>query len=74
MCSTVRISFILKVVYQSFHVAEIILARNFSFTVININLDGVTYYIPLNNCALSLLSKYIVKIGELYMTIIRFFQ
>lgn len=61
-------------VYQSFHVAETILARNFSLTVININLDGVTYYIPLNNCALSLLSKYIVKIGELYMTIIRFFQ
>ena len=73
MCSAVHISFILKVVYESFHVAETILARNFSLTVININLDGVTY-IPLNNCALSLLSKYIVKIGELYMTIIRFFQ
>lgn len=59
MCSAVHISFILKVVYQSFHVAETILARNFSLTVININLDGVTY---------------MIKIGELYMTIIRFFQ
>lgn len=59
MCSAVHISFILNVVYQSFHVAKTILARNFSLTVININLDGVTY---------------MIKIGELYMTIIRFFQ
>lgn len=70
MCLVVYISFILKVVYQLFYVVEIILVRNFLLIVININFDGVIY-IFFNNCVLFLFLKYIVKIGEFYMIIIR---